>query len=177
MKSITSLLAIIITAIFLTACSTSNNSTSEPLVMNYEEAKVVGNLAIAPQPTKMTLSKIKKDGYEMVINLRGEDEFKGYNEEATAKMLNLQYHRIPFFNKKSEIDANSLYQISKLIDANKDKKIYIHCSSGNRAAAWYLTHLYQYEGMTKQEATELARRTGLTKAPLENKVLKYLNEK
>lgn len=177
MKSMTAIFTTILMAVFFTGCSTSHNVEKAPIVTTYDEAKVVSHLAIAPQPTKLTLSKAKKDGYEVVINLRGKNEFKGYDEEATAKMLNLEYHQIPFFNKDKEIDENSLSEISKIINNNKDKKIYIHCSSGNRAAAWYLTHLYQYDGLSKEEATKTARKAGLTKAPLEKRVINFLNEK
>lgn len=158
-------LILIIITLFLASCSgLGENNSHNP------------NITIAAQPSKAELEKAKEDGHEIVINLRAPNEFKGYDEARYASELNLKYYNIPFFNKDKEIDQNSLKGISKVVKNNQNKKIYIHCSSGNRAAAWYLTYLLNHEGLSLEKALTIARESGLTKKGLEKKTLQMLSK-
>lgn len=169
-------------ALFLSACSNFDSGTAQ-LSKEVHDSQViqntvyVDNLAIAAQPTKEDLNNVKKEGYEIVVNLRNPNEFKDYNEAKYVSELNLRYYNVPFFNNKKEINMRSLKMVSKLIKDNPNKKIYIHCSSGNRVSAWYLTHLHLEEGLSLDQATKIARRTGLTKPALENKIISSISTK
>ncbi|WP_417353660.1 hypothetical protein [Flavobacterium alkalisoli] len=151
-------------SLFLFSCSTSSHQIK----------KSVDRLTIAAQPSKAQLEKVSKDGFEIVINLRSPGEFKDFKEEEYVKELSLDYYNLPFFNKDKSINKSSIEQISQIVNINSDKKIFLHCSSGNRAAAWYLIHLHKNEGYTVYKAIVEARKKGLTKAPLEKKVINFL---
>jgi protein tyrosine phosphatase (PTP) superfamily phosphohydrolase (DUF442 family) len=55
-------------------------------------------------------------------------------------------------------------------------KILMHCSSGNRVAAWYAIHLVQQKNMARDDALAIARRNGLTKDSMIARVQTYLDE-
>ncbi|WP_419172665.1 rhodanese-like domain-containing protein [Halobacteriovorax sp.] len=167
-------------SLFITSCSALNaTSNKEAVKESYtlESTKLVNNLAIAAQPSKKTLNNVQKEGYEIVVNLRNPNEFKDYNEAKYVSEMNLKYYNIPFFDKKKNINKRSLSLISKLLKDNKDKKVFIHCSSGNRAAAWYLSHLYIHENMSLEDATKIARNAGLTKPGLERMIRNAIKDK
>ena len=56
-------------------------------------------------------------------------------------------------------------------------RVLVHCATGNRAAAALLAAWVLDGHMPLAEAQDLARKAGLTKAPLEAAVLAYIRER
>lgn len=133
-----------------------------------------GRLYIAGQPDRTALEQARKAGVELVINLRGASE-SDWDEAAEASDLGLEYHQIPVNGAAEKLAPEPFRRISEVVLANPDAEILVHCSSGNRASAWFATHLALAVGMDIDEAISAAQRTGLSNKGLEQKVREFLS--
>lgn len=140
-----------------------------------ESTQVVeaGRFFIAGQPDREALERAKAEGASIVIDLRGESEFD-WDEAAAAESLSLDFYRVPMNGRADPLDAEPLIQISEIVQANPDAKIFVHCSSGTRASAWFAVYLADYLGMGVDEAIAVANETGLKSKSMEDKVRTFL---
>lgn len=130
------------------------------------------HMSFAGQPAPSDLEAAKKDGYKVIINLRAPGEID-WDEKAAAEKLGLEYHQIALLNKDGEIDSAAMTELEELHMATHKKKQLIHCSSGNRAAAWMAAHLIVKHKLPAEEALKVARPLGITKKAVEDKVRNF----
>jgi len=106
----------------------------------YNFASVNDNLSTSGQPTKEQFSAIKEAGFEMVINLADGSSERDIPEEADIVTgLDMSYHNIPVdWGNPTENDLNQFFT---LMEANRDKKIFVHCIANYRVSAF--TMLYR----------------------------------
>ena len=134
-----------------------------------------GRLYIASQPDQEALEHAKGAGVDIVINLRGESE-SDWDEAAEVSELGLEYHRVPVNGAAEKLAPEPFRKISDIVVTNPDAEILVHCSSGNRASAWFATYLALVQGMDTEEAISTAQLTGLSNKGLEQKVRDFLNQ-
>lgn len=152
-----------------------NHKVTEISVGSHKVVKVMHDrIYVAPQPSKKDLEAYKKAGIDLIVNLREEKEVK-YNESAVAKKLGLKYYNQPLM-KGDDLREDSIDAVFKIIKDNKGKKVLIHCSSGNRAAAWFGAHMKKHHNWTNEKSIHMAEQMGLTKLEMKKKLLKYLNK-
>ncbi|MFZ1986582.1 MAG: protein tyrosine phosphatase family protein [Desulfatitalea sp.] len=107
-------------------------------IVNY--IKCNDGFSFSGQPTKHQFSFIRREGYEIIINLAPydllENPLKG--EESIVTELGMKYVHIPvnMLNPAQE-DFDAFVNIMKNAS---DKKIWVHCAIGMRASAF----LYKY---------------------------------
>lgn len=130
------------------------------------------HMSFAGQPSPSDLEAAKKDGYKVIINLRAPSEID-WDEKAAAEKLGLEYHQVTLLDKDGEIDAEAVTKLEDLHRATHKKKQLIHCSSGNRAAAWMAAHLIVKHKLSAEDALEVARPLGVTKKEVEDKVRNF----
>ena len=133
----------------------------------------VRNLYISSQPDAETLRIARVNGVGVVINFRPASEMQ-WDEEEASKELGLAYYNLPISRGGDTLDAQSVNRAGELVRQHADTGILLHCSSGNRAAAWFAVHLVQDDGMAIEPAIELASSAGLTSAGLRDRVRNYL---
>ncbi|PCI45636.1 MAG: hypothetical protein COB49_09830 [Alphaproteobacteria bacterium] len=129
-------------------------------------------LYMAGQPDQMTIMELKDKGFEVVINIRGKEEMN-FDEKALVEENNMAYFNVPLL-KDGEIQEQAVIDILAVVEANRDKKILFHCTSGNRIAAWFAAHLIRDKGYEKERAITLAKQAGLTSANTERMLRNYL---
>lgn len=134
----------------------------------------VRHLWLARQPDEAGLRAAKDHGVTLVLDLRAPGE-RDWDEAAVAKAVGLQYENIPIA-EKGPFSEEALSQIEAAVEAHPSDQILIHCSSGNRAAAWLTTHLVRRHGMRFDEALAIGRRAGITKPEIEAKTAAALGE-
>ena len=132
-----------------------------------------GRFYIAGQPDAEALERAKAEGVSVVINLRGESE-SDWDEAGVAASKGLEYYQVPLDGGAPELAAGPLIKVSEIVQANPDARILVHCSSGNRASAWFAVYLADWLGMGVDEAIAVANKTGLTKESMEEKVRAFL---
>jgi protein tyrosine phosphatase (PTP) superfamily phosphohydrolase (DUF442 family) len=175
MKKIFTLLFL---SLFIVSCSHygkhPHSVENAQSVGTMKSLKRYGPMTFAGQPDLKTIKSLKSQGYEIVINLRGKNEFKKFNEEKAVRNQDMEYIQIPFFTKQKEISRTAISEIHKVVRDNHNKKIFIHCSSGNRAAAWLGAHLYLDHGVDLEKSISVAKDLGMTKPKMEKKLRKFL---
>lgn len=134
----------------------------------------VRSLYFSEQPDAESLQVARSNGVTTVINLREPGEID-WDEQAAARAQGLEYFNVPIARQSDTLDANALAQINAIIDARAGQPVLIHCASGNRAAAWFATHLVEAHAMPQSEALTIAEQVGLTNATMKERVETYFD--
>jgi uncharacterized protein (TIGR01244 family) len=111
------------------------------------------------QPSQDDLARLKSEGMRTVIDLRGTQEDRGYDEAAEAQRLGLTYIALPIAGKDDVTPANAK-TLGELLRA-QDGEVLLHCASGNRVGA-LLAMDAAARGVSREEALALGRKAGLT---------------
>jgi uncharacterized protein (TIGR01244 family) len=112
-------------------------------------------------------------GFASIINLRqdGEPGAELEAEAAAAKAAGIRYYHIPFDGSKPDPAV-----ADKFLDAITDKgsdPAFIHCASGNRAAAMWLIKRLAVDHWDVDRATKEATALGLTSSALKQFAIDY----
>lgn len=110
------------------------------------------------QPSQDDLARLKSEGVRTVIDLRGPQEDRGYDEAAEARRLGMTYFALPITGKDDVTPANAK-ALGELLRA-QDGNVLLHCASGNRVGA-LLAMDAAARGVPREEALELGRKAGL----------------
>jgi len=131
----------------------------------------LGHLRFSEQPDRVALARAKAAGIEMVVNLRPDAEMASldFDERAAVEDLGMTYVQIPVPGE-GPFPAEALAALDRLVLDNEGREIWLHCSSGNRAAGWLATHLVRRHGMGVEQALAVGRRAGITKPEIEESV-------
>jgi uncharacterized protein (TIGR01244 family) len=143
-----------------------------PGVMNL--ARVETTVACAGATTPASMAGIKALGFVAVVNLRLASE-NGADVEAdasAARAAGLRYVHLPF--NGASPDAAVVDQFLLAIKDPANQPAFIHCATGNRAAAMWMIKRVQLDGWDVSKAGDEAAALGLTSSPLRQFVLDYL---
>jgi len=137
-------------------------------------AQVETTVACAGATTPEALAGIKKMGYASVINLRLPTEQNANldAEAAAAKVANINYVHIPFDGSKP--DAAVADRFMQVITTPGNQPAFIHCASGNRAAALWMIKRALVDKWETDRAAEEATQLGLTSSALKTFALDYI---
>lgn len=93
------------------------------------------NLITSGQPSEAQLVEVSKAGYQMVINLALSDaDYSLKDEAASVRQLGMNYVHIPVIWTAPTL--SDLGQFFESMDANQNKKIYVHCAANMRASVF-----------------------------------------
>lgn len=151
--------------LLLAACaSTGEPTASAPAATQSAPARagfveVLPGLHAGGQPTAADLERLQAQGVRTVIDLRGEDEHRGYDEAAEAHRLGLAYVSLPVAGADG-INAANADALQALLAGHGDG-VLLHCGSGNRVGA-LLALGSANAGMAHEDALALGRKAGLT---------------
>ena len=116
--------------------------------------KVDDRISTAGQPTKKQFKKIKKEGFNIVINLATCDLKRGAikQEDKIISDLGMSYFHIPITWEKPEVDRMKLFLILLETLDKKNNKIFIHCIMNYRVSVF----IYKYKQyILKQKGVKL----------------------
>ena len=154
-----------------TAQSEVKKSTVEGIT-NF--AQVETTVACAGAITPSSVAGIKKMGFASIINLRVETE-KGADidaEAAAAKAAGINFVHIPF--NASAPDPAVADRFIKTITDPGNVPAFIHCASGNRAAAMWMIKRVLVDNWDNDRASAEAAQLGLTSQPLKTFAVEYI---
>ncbi len=160
----------------LNACGSEPASTS---TLHVDVGAVVKRGAVTPvdgmtsagQPDQAALTVFRAQGYVAVIDLRGEKEDRGMDEQAVVEKLGMDYVLLPIEDEDG-INFENAAKLDTLL-ASYDGPVLVHCGSGNRVGA-VLALRQSMNGADDAEAIEYGKEGGLTR--LEDVVRERLNE-
>ena len=111
------------------------------------------------QPTANHLRALKEAGAEILLDLRDPMEQRSYDEPGLARDIGLEYINVPV--SSATLNDATLERVLAVYRNAGEKKIFVHCGSGNRVGATLLPHFMIDLAMEEEDAIEQAMRIGL----------------
>lgn len=110
-------------------------------------------IATAGQPTAAQLPIISESGYQVIVNLALSTSDNALpDEQKIVESHNMEYIHIPVIWEKPTIkDVRSFFQV---MQANKDKKIFVHCAANMRVSAFMYLYRRLHQEVNDQDAQE-----------------------
>jgi len=174
MRVLSSFVGVLVVATFVVASPARAQVTKEqvPGVTNF--ARVQTTVACAGAIKAEAVADLKQMGFKSVINLRLASE-QGADvdaEAAAAKAAGVNYVHIPFAGAMADPSVVDTFLTAVTNPANEPA--FIHCASGNRAAAMWLVKRVQIDKWDVNKAGEEAAALGLTNPQLKQFALNYI---
>lgn len=160
-----------LTALVVTLNAQSVTKETVPGVTNF--ARLETTIACAGATTSAAVQGLKKMGYASIINLREASEpgadIEG--EAAAAKVAGINYIHLPF--NSASPDLAVVDGFLKAVTAPANQPAFVHCASGNRAAAMWMIKRMIVDKWDADRAGAEAGALGLTNSALKTFVLDY----
>jgi len=172
MRPLLPILAIVALTISFADAQTPVKKSTIPGITNF--AQVETTVACAGATTPGSVAGIKKMGFASIINLRLASEAGAdiEGETAAAKAAGITFVHIPF--NGSAPDPAVADQFIKTITEPGNQPAYIHCASGNRAAAMWMIKRVLIDKWDNDRAAEEATQLGLTSSALKTFAFDYI---
>jgi protein tyrosine phosphatase (PTP) superfamily phosphohydrolase (DUF442 family) len=117
----------------------------------YNFLTVADNLGTAGQPTAEQLAAVQAAGYDVVINLAlGTTPRDLPNEAELVAQHGMEYIHIPVvFDQPTAADLARFFEA---MDANQDKKCFVHCIANMRVSAFVFLYRVLRQGVALDDA-------------------------
>ncbi|MFL5119454.1 MAG: protein tyrosine phosphatase family protein [Microvirga sp.] len=118
---------------------------------------VDGRIGTSGQPTEKQLGDIATAGYRTVINLALHDDsrYSLPDERRTVEDLGMAYIHVPVqFASPTDEDLARFFDA---MDANEDRKVWVHCAANMRVSAFLGLWWIKRQGWEREKAFELLR--------------------
>ena len=156
------------------AVATAQSVTKETLPGVTNFARLETTIACAGATTPQAVAGLKQMGYASIINLREANE-AGADidaEAAAAKTAGITFIPLPF-NTASPNPA-VVDTFLKAVTDSKNQPAFVHCASGNRAAAMWMIKRMQIGKWDAERAGTEAAALGLTSGALKTFAIQYV---
>ena len=159
--------------VFGTGLAQAQTVTKETLTGVTNFAKLDTTIACAGATTPAAVAGLKQMGYASIINLRMANE-QGADvdaEAAAAKTAGIAYIHLPFNGAMPETSVAD--QFVKAVTDKRNQPAFVHCASGNRAAAMWMIKRMVVDKWDADRAGTEAAALGLANAGLKTFALDY----
>lgn len=166
------LLAALVLGVSVVALAQTVTKETVSGVTNF--ARVETTIACAGATTPAALAGLKKMGYASVINLRVATEPGAdvEGEAAAAKAAGVNFVHLPF--DAASPDPMLVDNFLKAITAPANQPAFLHCASGNRAAALWMIKRIQVDKWDVDRAGAEATALGMTSPAMKTFVMNYV---
>ena len=172
MKRVLLILASVALGTSVAAAQSQVKKSTVPGIVNFAQVETTVACAGAINPS--SVAGIKKMGFASIVNLRQASE-AGADidaEAAAAKAAGINFVHLPFNgNMPDPAVADSFI---KAVTNPDNQPAFIHCASGNRAAAMWMIKRALIDKWDNDRAAEEAAQLGLTSSALKTFALDYI---
>lgn len=120
----------------------------------------VDGMTASGQPDAAALEVFAESGYAAVIDLRGPDEERGFDQQAAVEDLGMDYINLPVVGRDG-VSFDNAGKLSDILD-RYDAPVLVHCGSSNRVGALVALGA-SLDGAADDAALEAGREAGLTR--------------
>ena len=124
------------------------------------------------QPSVEHLAALQRAGCDVVLDLREPMEPRPYRTPDAVRAAGLEYVNIPFGHGAIG-DATLEAALRTVRQLGGQKRVLVHCSSGNRVGAALIPYLMLDQGFEQEDAINEAMRIGTRNAGLLEQALDY----
>ena len=111
---------------------------------------VTDRLASAGQIGYEQIPLLREQGYEVVVNLAIPDAERNAEEGYRVTQTGLTYVHIPVVWEEPTVENVEMF--FDVMEANKDRKVFVHCFANMRASAFVYLYRSLVEGVPEPEA-------------------------
>jgi len=129
-------------------------------VVKFDSVTPVDGLTSAGQPSEQALQVFSDNGYSVVIDLRGPEEERGFDERKAVVALGMEYVLLPIADE-DDVNYENAAVLDELI-ASYDGSVLVHCKSGNRVGALLALQKGQ-DGSDEEAAVAYGKEGGMTR--------------
>lgn len=164
--------AIAVACVSVASAQAQVKKSTVPGVTNFAQVETTVACAGATKPE--ALAGIKKMGFASVIDLRlaTEDGANIKDEAAEAKAVDIKFVHLPFTSNAP--DPAVVDRFLKVISDPANQPAFIHCTTGNRAAAFWMIKRVLIDRWDMGRASEEAAELGLTHERLQTFAMEYI---
>jgi protein tyrosine phosphatase (PTP) superfamily phosphohydrolase (DUF442 family) len=137
-------------------------------------AEPVSGWITGGQPSEQQLKAFKAAGGQVVLDNRDPMEPREFDEPAAVRAAGLEYISMPIVH--GAVTTDTMKQMHQTLKRLEGKKALLHCSSGNRTAAALIPYMMVERKMKRDDAVDLAMRSGLRSAELMELAMDYVRE-
>jgi len=117
----------------------------------YNFIKISDTIATSGQPTLEQFSAIKKAGYQVIVNLALPESPNALKDEKQiVESQGMQYVHIPVDWENPTIE--NVKEFFSVMEANTDKKIFVHCAANMRVSAFMYLYRHLHQGISDEDA-------------------------
>lgn len=117
----------------------------------YNFLQICDRIATAGQPTREQFSAVKNSGCQVVVNLALSTSTNAIpDEQQLVENLGMEYISIPVNWENPTL--NDVEQFFQAMNANTDKKVFVHCAANMRVSAFMYLYRRLQQGITATEA-------------------------
>jgi protein tyrosine phosphatase (PTP) superfamily phosphohydrolase (DUF442 family) len=117
----------------------------------YNYFQISDAIATSGQPTVEQFDAIQKAGYEVIVNLALSDSSNALpNEKEVIEARGMQYIHIPVIWDNPTVE--NVHSFFDVMNANQDKKIFVHCAANKRVSAFVYLYRRIYLGASEEVA-------------------------
>jgi len=108
--------------------------TKRTLFTGFSVTQYGDSFCVCGQPQEKDLKELKKENWDLILNLRNLEEMQSldFEMEELCQKLGLNYQRIPII-KEGKLSKKAFETIHTIINSGEYEKIVIHCAKGGRA--------------------------------------------
>ncbi len=132
----------------------------------------VAEIGTAGQFDQEHVSQLANAGYRTVLDLRGADEPRGFDERGQIGASGMKYINLPI---KSPVADDVFDRAREILNQPDNRPLLIHCGTANRVGAIMLPHLVLDRGESPAEALRIASDIGLRSPELRDAALRYVS--
>lgn len=134
-------------------------------------------IATAGQPEQEHLKQLAQAGYRTILDLRTQEEDRGFDEPKTVRDAGMEYLSIPLEVKPEAFSDQVFEQARELLTDPDRRPVLVHCESAIRVGTLLIPYLILDEERSPDEAVEIASRLGPQKEELTQVALRYADER
>ncbi len=118
-------------------------------------------LLVGGQPTPDQFEAAQRLGYQTIINLRQPDE-ENNTDPAQIQSLGMTYVSFPIAGS-ADLTEEKARGFAEVLEA-AEGPVMVHCNSGNRVGGMFAMKAFYIDGLSPEEALEVGKKTGITRA-------------
>jgi uncharacterized protein (TIGR01244 family) len=126
----------------------------------------------AGQPTAEQLAALARAGLRTILDVRGSEEDRGFDEPAAARALGLRYEAVPV--TPDTLGDEQFDCARAVLNDPAAQPVLVHCRSANRSGALLYPWLVLDHGTDPERAFDLACAVGLRNPGYAEKALAYV---
>lgn len=129
-------------------------------------------VATGGQPTPADLRALARAGYRTILDIRGPEERRGYDEIHVAREAGLEYINVPVGHGPLADDV--FERVLAVLRDESRRPLLFHCASGNRVGLMLIPYLMLDQGRAPREVLQIAVDVGLSSPQLAHLALEYV---